>query len=76
MEEAALFFDKGLCGSIENMVVCAGPSFGDLQWRLTSLPIRFGGLSLYSEKSGPSGSTSEPDRNRFNGSSGFTGKNE
>ncbi|GKD76758.1 hypothetical protein Tco_1339379 [Tanacetum coccineum] len=46
MEEAALFFDKGLHGSIENMVVCGGPFFGDLQWRLSSLPIRFGGLDF------------------------------
>ncbi|GJX36638.1 hypothetical protein Tco_0248195 [Tanacetum coccineum] len=44
MEETALFFDKGLCGSIENIVVCGGPFFRDLQWRLASLPIRFGGL--------------------------------
>ncbi|GJY45228.1 putative reverse transcriptase domain-containing protein [Tanacetum coccineum] len=48
MEEAALFFEKGLRGSIENIVVCGGPLFGDLQWRLSSLPIRFGGLGLYS----------------------------
>ncbi|GKC30260.1 hypothetical protein Tco_1037554 [Tanacetum coccineum] len=50
MKEAALFFDKGLRGSIENIVVCGGPFFGDLQWRLASLPIRFGGLGLYSAK--------------------------
>ncbi|GKC83660.1 hypothetical protein Tco_1139377 [Tanacetum coccineum] len=50
MEEEALFFDKGLCGSIENIVVCGGPFFEDLQWRLASLPIRFGGLGLYSAK--------------------------
>ncbi|GKE19027.1 hypothetical protein Tco_1426604 [Tanacetum coccineum] len=50
MEDAALFFDKGLRGSIENIVVCGGPFFGDLQWRLSSLPIRFGGLGLYSAK--------------------------
>ncbi|GJV81438.1 putative reverse transcriptase domain-containing protein [Tanacetum coccineum] len=50
MEEAALFFDKGLRGSIENIVVCGGPFFGDLQWRLASLPIRFGGLGLDSAK--------------------------
>jgi hypothetical protein len=30
MEETALLFDKGLRGSIENMVVCRGPFFGDL----------------------------------------------
>ncbi|GJS40176.1 putative reverse transcriptase domain-containing protein [Tanacetum coccineum] len=50
VEEEALFFDKGLCGSIENIVVCGGPFFEDLQWRLASLPIRFGGLDLYSAK--------------------------
>ena len=47
IEEAALFFDKGLRRSIEDMVVCGGPFFGDIQWRLASLPIRFGGLGLY-----------------------------
>ncbi|GJT15290.1 putative ribonuclease H-like domain-containing protein [Tanacetum coccineum] len=50
MEKAALFFDKGLRGSIENIVVYGGPFFGDLQWSLASLPIRFGGLGLYSAK--------------------------
>nr|GEU37502.1 reverse transcriptase domain-containing protein [Tanacetum cinerariifolium] len=50
MEEADLFFDKGLLGSIENMIVCGEPFFGDLQWRLASLPIRFTGLGLYSAK--------------------------
>nr|GEU73243.1 putative reverse transcriptase domain-containing protein [Tanacetum cinerariifolium] len=30
MEEAALFFDKGLHGSIENILVCGGSFFGDL----------------------------------------------
>jgi hypothetical protein len=48
MEEAAVFFDKGLHMAIEDMVVCGGPFFGDFQWRLASLPIRFGGLGLYS----------------------------
>ncbi|GJU97540.1 hypothetical protein Tco_1326811 [Tanacetum coccineum] len=50
MKDATLFFDKGLRGSIENIVVCRGPFFGDLQWRLASLPIRLGGLGLYSAK--------------------------
>ncbi|GKD38587.1 hypothetical protein Tco_1258794, partial [Tanacetum coccineum] len=36
----------GLRGLIENMVVCGGPFFEDLQWRLASLPIRFDGLSF------------------------------
>ncbi|KAJ0856068.1 putative reverse transcriptase domain, DNA/RNA polymerase superfamily [Helianthus annuus] len=48
MEDAALFFDKDLREAIEELVVCGGPFFGDLQWRLASLPIRFGGLGLYS----------------------------
>ncbi|GKC77653.1 putative reverse transcriptase domain-containing protein [Tanacetum coccineum] len=52
MEEAALFFDKGLRWSIENIVVCGGPFFGDLQWRLSSLPIRFGGLDHILRDSG------------------------
>nr|GEY41154.1 putative reverse transcriptase domain-containing protein [Tanacetum cinerariifolium] len=30
MDEATLFLDNGLCGSIENIVVCGGPFFGDL----------------------------------------------
>ncbi|GKB51930.1 hypothetical protein Tco_0902683 [Tanacetum coccineum] len=34
----------------ENIVICGGPFFGDLQWRLPSLPIRLGGLGLYSAK--------------------------
>ncbi|GJS12033.1 putative reverse transcriptase domain-containing protein [Tanacetum coccineum] len=41
---------RGLRGSIENIVVCGGPFFEDLQWSLASLPIRFGGLGLYSGK--------------------------
>ncbi|GJT40223.1 hypothetical protein Tco_0940088 [Tanacetum coccineum] len=31
-------------------LVCGGPFFGYLLWRLTSLPTRFGGLGLYSAK--------------------------
>ncbi|GJW90618.1 putative reverse transcriptase domain-containing protein [Tanacetum coccineum] len=50
MEKVALFFNNGLRGSIENIVVCGGPFFGYLRWSLASLPIRFGGLGLYSEK--------------------------
>ncbi|XP_052620805.1 uncharacterized protein LOC128126746 [Lactuca sativa] len=30
IEDATLFFDKGLHGSIEDMVVCGGPFFGDI----------------------------------------------
>nr|GEV44048.1 reverse transcriptase domain-containing protein [Tanacetum cinerariifolium] len=50
MEEASLFFDKSLRRSIENIVVCGGPFFGDLQWQLAYLLIQFGGLGLYSAK--------------------------
>ncbi|MCI49878.1 hypothetical protein A2U01_0071122, partial [Trifolium medium] len=32
----------------EDIVVGGGPYFGDLQWRVASLPIRDGGLGLYS----------------------------
>ncbi|GKC16560.1 hypothetical protein Tco_1013342, partial [Tanacetum coccineum] len=41
---------QSLRGSIENIVVCGGPFFEDLQWSLASLPIWFGGLGLYSGK--------------------------
>jgi len=46
--EAVSVFDKGLREAIEDIVVCGGPFFGDLQWRLASLPTRFGGLGLCS----------------------------
>ncbi|XP_052625610.1 uncharacterized protein LOC128132729 [Lactuca sativa] len=49
IEEAALFFDKGLRRSIEDIVVCGGPFFGDIQWCLASLPIRFAGLDAVLE---------------------------
>jgi hypothetical protein len=48
MEDAAILFDKGLRGAVENFVVGGGPFFGDLQWRIASLPIKVGGLGLYS----------------------------
>jgi len=37
-----MLFDKELREAVEDIV------FGDLQWRLTYLPVRFGGLGLYS----------------------------
>jgi len=43
-----MLFDKELCGEIEYIVVDIGPFFWDLQWRLASLPIRFGRFGLYS----------------------------
>ncbi|GKC70915.1 hypothetical protein Tco_1116798 [Tanacetum coccineum] len=46
--EAVSIFDNGLRRAIEAIVVCGGPFFGDFQWRLASLPIRFGGLGLCS----------------------------
>ncbi|MFS7940784.1 putative reverse transcriptase domain, DNA/RNA polymerase superfamily [Helianthus anomalus] len=46
--EAVSVFDKGLRNTIEDIVVCGGAFFGDLQWRLASLPTRFGGLGICS----------------------------
>jgi hypothetical protein len=48
MEEATILFDKKLCGAVEDIVVCGVPFFGDLLWRLASLPIKVGELGLYS----------------------------
>ncbi|KAL6517044.1 hypothetical protein OROHE_018004 [Orobanche hederae] len=48
--EAVDIFDKGLREMVEGIVVCGGPFFGDLQWRLSTLPIRYGGLGLYTAK--------------------------
>jgi len=48
MEEAAMLFDKELREAVEDIVVGGGPFFGDLQRRMASLPIRFGGLGLSS----------------------------
>ncbi|MCI37381.1 hypothetical protein A2U01_0058605, partial [Trifolium medium] len=46
MEDAAILFDKGLRGAIEDIVVGEGPLFGDLQWRITSLSIKVGGVGV------------------------------
>ena len=35
-------------GAVEDIVVGGGPFFGDFQWRIASLPIKAGGLGLYS----------------------------
>lgn len=48
IREAVSIFDNGLRKAIEAIVVCGGPFFGDFQWRLASLPTRFGGLGLCS----------------------------
>ncbi|XP_076956600.1 uncharacterized protein LOC143631862 [Bidens hawaiensis] len=45
---AVSVFDTGLRKAIEDIVVCGGAFFGDLQWRLASLPTRFGGLGICS----------------------------
>jgi len=43
-----MLFDKELREAVEDIVVDGGHFLGDLQWMLASLPIRFGGLGLYS----------------------------
>jgi hypothetical protein len=48
MEEATMLFDKEFGGAIEENVDGGGLFFGDHQWRVTSLPIRVGGLGLNS----------------------------
>jgi hypothetical protein len=48
MVRAAILFDKELRAAVEDIVVGGGPFFGDLQWRVASLPIKVGGLGLYS----------------------------
>ncbi|XP_076935722.1 uncharacterized protein LOC143602539 [Bidens hawaiensis] len=45
---AVSVFNTGLRKAIEDIVVCGGAFFGDLQWRLASLPTRFGGLGICS----------------------------
>ncbi|XP_021989397.1 uncharacterized protein LOC110885960 [Helianthus annuus] len=48
MGVAKLLF--GLREAIEDIVVCGGPFFGDLQWRIVTLPMRLGGLGLLSAR--------------------------
>lgn len=48
--EAVDVFDNGLRSAVEDIVTCGGPFFGDLQWRVASLPFRYGGLGLLSAK--------------------------
>ncbi|KAM0063934.1 hypothetical protein Hdeb2414_s0003g00096711 [Helianthus debilis subsp. tardiflorus] len=47
VEGAVSVFDEGLRGALEDIVVCGGAFFGDLQWRLASLPTQFGGLGIF-----------------------------
>ncbi|GKA81267.1 hypothetical protein Tco_0787959 [Tanacetum coccineum] len=46
--EAVSIFGNGLRRAIEAIMVYGGPFFGDFQWRLASLSIRFGGFGLCS----------------------------
>ncbi|MCI13054.1 hypothetical protein A2U01_0034166, partial [Trifolium medium] len=48
IEDATILFDKELRGAVEDIVVDGGPFFEDLQWRISSLPIKGEGLGLYS----------------------------
>jgi hypothetical protein len=47
-ERAQISFDVALRSTLERMVTASGPSFGDWQWRLATLPFAFGGLGVYS----------------------------
>jgi hypothetical protein len=48
MENAAVLFDKMLHAAVKGIVVEGGLFFMDFQWRMTFLPIKIAGLSLYS----------------------------
>ncbi|KAK2443431.1 hypothetical protein QL285_014538 [Trifolium repens] len=48
MKEASILFDNKVRAAIEDIVVGGDPFFGDLQWRIASLPIKFGGFGLSS----------------------------
>ncbi|KAI3822707.1 hypothetical protein L1987_10303 [Smallanthus sonchifolius] len=50
VDDAVSCFDKGLREEIEDIVVCEGPFFGELQWRIATLPMRLGGLGLLSAR--------------------------
>ncbi|KAJ0482043.1 putative reverse transcriptase domain-containing protein [Helianthus annuus] len=46
VDDAVSCFDKGLRATIEDIVVYGGAYFGELQWRIATLPMRLGGLGL------------------------------
>ncbi|KAJ0599143.1 putative reverse transcriptase domain, exostosin [Helianthus annuus] len=50
VDDVVSCFDKGLREAIEDIVVCGGPFFGELQWRIATLPMRLGGLGLLSAR--------------------------
>ena len=46
--KAQIQFDNALRTSLEKIVTVSGPGFRDGQWRLATLPIKMGGLGIYS----------------------------
>ncbi|KAJ0694995.1 putative reverse transcriptase domain, exostosin [Helianthus annuus] len=50
VDDVVSCFNKDLREAIEDIVVCGGPFFGDLQWRIVTLPMRLGGLGLLSAR--------------------------
>ena len=46
--DAQVQFDLALRASLERIVTAWGPGFGDWQWRLVILPIKMGGLNIFS----------------------------
>ncbi|GKA32385.1 hypothetical protein Tco_0718752 [Tanacetum coccineum] len=46
-ESAQCSFDVALRSSLERIVTASGPGFGDWQWRLATLPFKFGGFGVY-----------------------------
>ncbi|GKB63474.1 putative reverse transcriptase domain-containing protein [Tanacetum coccineum] len=46
--DAQVQFDKALHALLEKIVTASGPGFSDWQWRLSTLPIHLGGLSILS----------------------------
>ena len=46
--DAQVQFDLALRDFLEKIVTASGPGFGDWQWRLATLPIKMGGLGIYS----------------------------
>ncbi|GKA91141.1 hypothetical protein Tco_0813011 [Tanacetum coccineum] len=47
-KSAQLSFDMAFRSALERIVTDSGQGFGDWQWRIATLPLTFGGLSIYS----------------------------
>ncbi|KAL5730364.1 hypothetical protein ACHQM5_003194 [Ranunculus cassubicifolius] len=47
-EKAQSKFDDALRISLQRIVTSSGPGFGEWQWRLATLPVKRGGLRIYS----------------------------